>query len=181
MQDEKETDELPGAEDSIAANENTVVLPMPAQPEKKAVVGISGDPYEWGQCTITAQIVWSTTGIVMLGVRNHLDAPMIAVLGENDLSSPDGSGLPLPKLEAIAGMLEALREDLPRRAEQKVAHDAAEARKKTEAKAPSRKVTSVPAKTSTPASTAKVSVPARTVGKAPDVAQKSFFELFTGA
>uniref|UniRef100_A0A7C4PK66 PRTRC system protein E n=1 Tax=Anaerolinea thermolimosa TaxID=229919 RepID=A0A7C4PK66_9CHLR len=170
-------------------------LPQPA-PEKKPE-GIEHDPYEWGKCAITASIVWLPDGTMMLGARNHLDAPIITLLPADALVTLPGHAaeLPIPSVETIADLLAQLREDLPLRAKAKTDRDEA-ARRKTEEsknKAASGKK-GAKAAASQPAAPAPVSAPTPSpalakvplagklppVGKAPAGNQISMFNFITG-
>jgi hypothetical protein len=167
-------------------------LPQSA-PEKKPE-GIEHDPYEWGKCAITAHIVWLPDGTVLLGARNHLDAPIITLLPADALVTLPGHAaeLPIPVVETIADLLAQLREDLPLRAKARADRDEA-ARRKAEA-AKSRKGTrtasshannpapvSTPAPTDTPLSGKLPPVgKAPLAGKAPAGNQISMFNFFTG-
>lgn len=170
-----------------------------APKEEKKPEGIEHDPYEWGKCAVTANIVWLPDGSVMVGARNHLDAPVIRLLAGDELACLPGHAaeLPIPTSEAIADLLAQLREELPLRAQAKAERDkAAEARQKP---ATSKK-NAKPAPTAapippTPASTVPASAPAGNVplagkvplvgklppvGKAPAGNQIAMFNFFTG-
>ena len=139
--------------------------------EEKKPEGIEQDPYEWGKCALTASIVWLPDGSVLLGVRNHLDAPIITVLTGDALTTLPGhaSELPLPTHETIADLLAQLREELPLRAKAKADRDEI-ARKKAEGAKTRRETVQ------------KITKPAQTqaVGKAPAPMQASLFSLMTG-
>lgn len=93
--------------------------PTPAQ---KKPEGIEHDPYEWGQCSVSAHIVWTPgSSAVMVGVRTHLDAPIVTALYGDELVSLPGHAaeLRIPTSEAIADLLAQLREELPLRARAK--------------------------------------------------------------
>jgi hypothetical protein len=124
----------------------------------------------------------------MLGVRNHLDAPIISVLSGDELIHMPGHAaeLPIPTAESIANLLADLREELPQRARAKTERDEA-ARKKSEetknkratgknASKPVRPVATTDAPT--PASVPTVKLPP--VGKAPAAKQVSLFNFMTG-
>ena len=175
-------------------------LPQPT-PEKKPE-GIEHDPYEWGKCAITASIVWLPDGTVMLGARNHLDAPLITLLLADALVTLPGHAaeLPIPSVETIADLLAQLREDLPLRAKAKADRDEAARRKAEEArtrttsgrkgaKPASSQAVPAPVSTPTPAPTpadaplsGKVPLAGKLppVGKAPAGNQISMFNFFTG-
>jgi hypothetical protein len=176
------------SEETLAIQEST-----PAQPaETKKLEGIEHDPYQWGQCAITASIVWLPDGSVLLGARNHLDAPLISVLsGEALITLPGHAAeLPIPSAETIADLLGQLREELPLRAQAKTERDET-ARRKAEAvqtKPTSGKKTAKPATAvqSIQPTTASVSIPtplpakSPPVGKAPAATQVSLFNFMTG-
>lgn len=158
-----------------------------APKEGKKPEGIEHDPYEWGKCAVTANIVWLPDGSVMLGARNHLDAPVIRLLAGDELASLPGHAaeLPIPTNEAIADLLAQLREELPLRAQAKAERDkAAEARQKP---ATSKK-NAKPAPTAAPtpptaASAVPASAPAGKIspaGKTPAGNQIAMFNFFTG-
>ena len=164
------------------------VLPQPTQEKKPE--GIEQDPYEWGKCAINAHIVWLPDGTVMLGARNHLDAPIIALLPADALVTLSGHAaeLPIPAVETIADLLAQLREDLPLRAKARADRDEAARRKAEEAKhkpvSGKKAVKATPGKTETPAvaSTPAFTTPAKLppVGKAPAGNQISMFNFMTG-
>lgn len=151
--------------------------------EEKKPEGIEHDPYEWGKCAVTASIVWLPDGSVMLGARNHLDAPVIRLLAGDELVSLPGHAaeLPIPTSEAIADLLAQLREELPLRAQAKAERDkAAEAKQKP---ATSKKSAKTAPATPTPASAVPASAPAAKLppaGKAPAGNQIAMFNFFTG-
>jgi hypothetical protein len=158
-------------------------VPQPA-PEKKPE-GIEHDPYEWGKCAITASIVWLPDGTVMLGARNHLDAPIITLLPDDAFITLPGHAaeLPIPSVETIADLLAQLREDLPLRAKAKADREEAVRRKAEESKskaATGKKGAKTAA--SQPAAPAKVPLAGKLppVGKAPAGNQISMFNFFTG-
>jgi hypothetical protein len=158
---------------------------VPAPKDEKKPEGIEHDPYEWGKCSITANIVWLPDGSVMLGVRNHLDAPLITLLSGDELVSLAGHAaeLPIPTIETIANLLAQLHEDLPIRAQAKFERDEATRRKAEETKnkqAASKKNVKA-AQVSTPATSAPA-VPAKLppVGKAPASNQISMFNFIIG-
>ena len=142
--------------------------PKPApQPEKPK--GITEDPYTYGKCTITASIVWLPGELgardMIIGVRNHLDAPLLKVFNEREL-------LPEQIMEVVQEMICDLHEELPDRHVQKLERD-----KKNPKPAPvARPAASTPA--AAPASKPAALAGKKPVGKAPDPAQKSFFDLF---
>jgi hypothetical protein len=155
--------------------------------EKKAERGITDDPYEWGRCAITAHIVWLPGGQVMAGVRSHLDAPIITMLSNSELTTLPGHAaeLPLPSLETLADLLAQLREDLPRRAQARAERDEAEHKKAEEARS---RRTATSSKTGKAAKKSEPAKSAESVGKpatpkatkAPPPAQVSLFDMLTG-
>ena len=143
--------------------------------EEKKPEGIEHDPYEWGKCAVTASIVWLPEGAVMLGVRNHLDAPIITVLSGDTLTTLPGHAaeLPLPTLESIADLLAQLREELPLRARAKAERDETTQKMLLEAKARKEAVQRI---TKAAPAAAKPS----SIGKTPAPTQASLFSLMTG-
>lgn len=176
-------------EETLVAQENN-----PAQPvEAKKPEGIEHDPYEWGKCAITANIVWLPDGSVLLGVRNHLDAPLISVLSADALVTLPGHAaeLPIPAVDTIADLLAQLREELPLRAKAKTERDEAARRKAEEAKTKQtsgkKNAKSSPVKNAAPAATSTpiptdVSIVGKLppVGKTPAATQVSLFNFMTG-
>jgi len=157
-----------------------------APKEEKKPEGIEHDPYEWGKCAVTANIVWLPDGSVMLGARNHLDAPVIRLLAGDELASLPGHAaeLPIPTSEAIAEVLAQLREELPLRAQAKAERDkAAEARQKPAAGRKNAKpapaaLPAAPSSSAAPTSAPTGKVP--TLEKAPAGNQIAMFNFFTG-
>lgn len=156
--------------------------------EENKPEGIQHDPYEWGKCAVTAQIVWLPDGTVMLGVRSHLDAPILTLLEGDSLARLPGHAaeLPVPTAEAIADLLAQLREDLPLRAKAHAEREAASQKKAEESKArvkTGKKGTqaqpAVAAQTNSGTAAPTLARPALT-GKAPAPAQASLFNLMTG-
>lgn len=162
--------------------------PAPLAPkEEKKPEGIEHDPYEWGKCAVTANIVWLPDGSVMLGARNHLDAPVIRLLAGDELASLPGHAaeLPIPTSEAIADLLAQLREELPLRAQAKAERDkATEAKQKPSVGKKNAKPSPTTApSTPTPASAVPASAPAGKLppaGKAPAGNQIAMFNFFIG-
>jgi hypothetical protein len=154
------------------------ILEEPAPAQKKPE-GIEHDPYEWGQCSVAAYIVWTPgSSAVMVGVRTHLDAPIVTALYGDELVSLPGHAaeLPIPTSEAIADLLAQLREDLPLRAQAKAGRDQAAQRKAEGAK-------SKPAagrKSAQPVSAAAAPAKVPPVGKSPSATQVSLFNFMTG-
>ena len=151
--------------------------------EEKKPEGIEHDPYQWGKCALTASIVWLPDGSIMLGVRNHLDAPIITVLSGDSLTTLPGHAaeLPMPTLETIADLLAELREELPLRAKAKAERDEAVQKKAQEAKTRKEAVQKIakPASAQTPARTIP-QAKTTSVGRAPAPQQASLFSLMTG-
>ena len=159
------------------------VTPDTTPTQEKKPEGIEHDPYEWGKCALTASIVWLPDGSILLGVRNHLDAPIITVLSGDSLTTLPGHAaeLPLPTLETIADLLTQLREELPLRAKAKADRDEAMQKKVKEAKIRKETVQKITKAAPTQAA-AKASTPAKltAVGKAPAANQISMFNFMTG-
>ncbi len=182
--DESQTAPVPAQGQEILVEPESA-LAQPA-PEKKPE-GIEEDPYVWGQCTITAQIVWLPDGVVMLGVRNHLDTPLVSVLSGDELVTLPGhtAELPIPSAETIANLLAQLREALPLRAQAKATRDEAAHKKAETAKSKpasgKKNNQPVPAKTAAPAATAPA-LPAKLppLEKTPAATQVSLFNFMTG-
>lgn len=146
----------------------------PAAPAKKAE-GIEHDPYEWGRCSVSAHIVWTPgSSAVMVGVRTHLDAPIVTALYGDDLTSLPGhmAELPVPTPEALAGLLAQLREELPMRAQSKAKRDEAAQRNPESPRSKPVDRKNAPA----PATPARVPP----VGKSPSATQVSLFNFMTG-
>ena len=162
---------------------NNKITPDTKPTQEKKPEGIEHDPYEWGKCAITASIVWLPDGAVMLGVRTHLDAPIITVLGGDVLTTLPGHAaeLSLPSLETIADLLSQLREELPLRAKAKAERDEI-ARKKADGTKIRRetvqKITK-PTSAQSPGKALPQSKPAA-VGITPAPTQASLFSLMTG-
>lgn len=148
--------------------------PTTTPPAENQPQGIEHDPYEWGQCAITASIVWLPDGTVMLGARNHLDAPIITLLQESCLTRLPGHAaeLPIPTAETIADLLAQLREDLPLRAQAKAEREQAAQRKAEEVKGKSKK--------KAPATPSPMPTTVTLAQKAPAATQVSLFNLMTG-
>jgi len=120
----------------------------------------------------------------MAGVRNHFDAPIVALLAAGNLTTLPGHAaeLPLPTPEALGDLLARLREDLPNRARAKAEREAAESKKAEEAKARRETAKSKVQPKEKPArAKEKPASPAKpAVGKSPGPAQVNMFELLTG-
>jgi hypothetical protein len=163
------------------ASDNVTPETKPSQEKKPE--GIEHDPYEWGKCSLTASIVWLPDGSIMVGVRNHLDAPIISILSGESLTTLPGHAaeLPLPTLETIADVLAQLREELPLRAKAKAERDEAAQKKVEEAKTRKETVKKIAKPTSAqmPASTLP-QTKLTSVGKAPAPQQASLFSLMIG-
>ena len=159
------------------------VTPDTTPTQEKKPEGIEHDPYEWGKCALTASIVWLPDGSILLGVRNHLDAPIITALSGDSLTTLPGHAaeLPLPTLETIADLLAQLREDLPLRAKVKADRDEAAQKRAKESKTRKETVQKITKVAPTQAA-AKTSTPAKltAVGKAPAASQISMFNFMTG-
>jgi hypothetical protein len=105
-------DELPSA-----ASGTTSVATLQPAPQKPVNV-VEEDVYEFEKCLITVAMgLMPDDGdpngrLVMLGVRNHQDEPLLSTCRLNDL-------MPLP--DPIQQLLELLKEQLPARSEKAVA------------------------------------------------------------
>lgn len=155
--------------------------PTTTPPAENQPQGIEHDPYEWGQCAITASIVWLPDGTVMLGARNHLDAPIITLLQESCLTRLPGHAaeLPIPTAETIADLLTQLREDLPLRARAKADREQAAQRKAEEVKGKSKKK-AAPANPPPAVEPPPMPTTVTLAQKAPAATQVSLFNLMTG-
>lgn len=187
-------------EDALETDETAVEAAPPTRVEEKKPEGIEHDPYEWGKCAIAAHIVWLPDGSVMLGVRSHLDAPIITLLPVDALVTLPGHAaeLPIPAVDAIANLLAQLREELPLRAKARVDRADATRRKADEAKnkQTSGKKNAKPASTAKAATSAAASLPTDApvasptapagkitlppAGKSPAATQVSLFNFMTG-
>jgi hypothetical protein len=153
---------------------NTSNTPFPQSEQMQVVID---DPYDFDRCQISASIVWMGEGDqrqVMVGVRNHMDAPILRVY---EAAGFDMAMIP----EVFRELLETLREQLPVRAMEKIKRDE-EGRNK--AKPAARKL--APMTASRSASVVKnqaqpvtIAAIAKPVVKAPTPAQISLFDMFT--
>ena len=114
-----------GDEPSGSGTSPTGANPTEKKPEvTKQVNVVEEDPYEFEKCLITVAMALmpddgSPDGrMVMLGVRNHQDEPLLATCRLSDL-------MPLP--DPVQQLLEQLKDQLPARSEK-----AAERKAKTE-------------------------------------------------
>jgi hypothetical protein len=111
----------------------------------KQVNVVEADPYEFEKCLITVAMALmpddgSPDGrMVMLGVRNHQDAPILATCRLSDL-------MPLP--DPVQQLLEQLKDQLPARSEKAAERKAKaeEAKKKSASKSKPAAKTPPPAK-----------------------------------
>ena len=143
--DEESTEEENG--ENVAGNETPAAASEAAstaasQPAtQKPVNVVEEDVYEFDKCLITVAMgLLPDDGdpngrLVMLGVRNHQDEPLLATCRLNDL-------MPLP--DPIQQLLEQLREQLPARSEKATA-------KKAKAKQEDEKRKAAGSKAKTPA------------------------------
>jgi hypothetical protein len=134
-------DEPPGSDTSL-----TNANPTEKKPEATKQVNIvEEDPYEFGKCLITVAMALmpddgSPDGrMVMLGIRNHQDAPILATCRLSDL-------MPLP--DPVQQLLEQLKDQLPARSEKAAERKAKaeEAKKKLASKSKPAARTPPPAK-----------------------------------
>lgn len=147
---------------------------------EKVVNPVTADPYEFDQCTIAVQIVLLPYDgnehgrEVMVGVRNHQDAPIIRVFRMDEIQLP----------EAITGLLDELRSQLPMRAMEKIQRETkqkeAKKRKPATTTPPARPLTSTlpaPYPTGTMSSTSTAIPVASTTktGKQPSPGQLDMF------
>jgi hypothetical protein len=108
-------DEIPAAASGTASTATSQPAPQ------KPVNVVEEDVYEFDKCLITVAMgLLPVDGdpngrLVMLGVRNHQDEPIISTCRLNDL-------MPLP--DPIQQLLEQLKEQLPGRSEKAVAKKA---------------------------------------------------------
>jgi hypothetical protein len=120
----------------------------------------------------------------MAGVRNHFDAPIIALLAAGDLTTLPGHAaeLPLPTPEALGDLLAQLREDLPNRARARAEREASESKKAEEARARRETIKSKGQPKEGPArAKEKPASPTKpAVGKAPAPTQVSLFDMLIG-
>ena len=160
--------EFPESEVETAASESET--PAPAQVEQ-APKSFLDDPYEFEQCTITAQIVLLPDDghecgrEVMIGVRNHQDAYILQVFRLADLALP----------EPLLTMLGELREQLPARAVAKAMRDAEKANHQKDVDQARARVTTTQAKPATPAPAPKPAVAQKYAGKKPTADQLALF------
>jgi|GEM_PF-2108397 len=91
-------------------NTNPSTTPVPAA--QKQVNVVEEDPYEFDKCLITIAMAWMPDDgnpdgrMVMLGVRNHQDEPILVTVRLSDL-------MPLP--DPIQQLIDRLKEQLPAR------------------------------------------------------------------
>ena len=113
--DNADGDEIPTAASGTASTATSQPAPQ------KPVNVVEEDVYEFDKCLITVAMgLLPVDGdpngrLVMLGVRNHQDEPIISTCRLNDL-------MPLP--DPIQQLLEQLKEQLPARSEKAVAKKA---------------------------------------------------------
>lgn len=147
---------------------------------EKVVNPVTADPYEFDQCTIAVQIVLLPYDgnehgrEVMVGVRNHQDAPIIRVFRMDEIQLP----------EAVTGLLDELRSQLPMRAMEKIQRETKEKEAKkrkpattTSSTRPLTNTVSSPYPTGTMSSvpTASPVVPTAKTGKQPSPGQLDMF------
>ena len=130
-------DEIPATASGTTSNATSQPTPQ------KPVNVVEEDVYEFGKCLITVAMgLMPDDGdpngrLVMLGVRNHLDQPILSACRLNDL-------MPLP--DPILQLIEQLQEQLPVRSE-KAAGKKAKAREDEEKRKAAGKKAKTPVKT----------------------------------
>ena len=145
-----------GDEPSGSGTSPTGANPTEKKPEvTKQVNVVEEDPYEFEKCLITVAMALmpddgSPDGrMVMLGVRNHQDEPLLATCRLSDL-------MPLP--DPVQQLLEQLKDQLPARSEKAAERKA----KAEEAKKNSASKSKPAAKTPTPVKAKKAEKPTPT-------------------
>lgn len=139
---EKTLDQL----EETSEEESTAAAPSQPAEEKDEddLAPVEREPYEFDQCTITVGLQFLPADgnpagrQVLIGVRNHLDQPMIKAVRESELGQ-----LPLE----VNQLLEQLKADLPARRQ---AFEQAQAEKQAEEE--KRRARSASSKTSAPKS-----------------------------
>jgi hypothetical protein len=123
-----EAAQTPEAE--IPAADNQAAVPtQTAEEDDDELSPVEREPYEFDRCTLTISLqLLPTDGDpggrrVLIGVRNHLDQPIIQAVRESELG-------PLPSV--ISELLEQLKADLPSR---QAAFEQAQAKRQAEAQA----------------------------------------------
>ena len=117
----EETGENPSEDEIPAAASGTASTATSQPAPQKPVNVVEEDVYEFDKCLITVAMgLLPVDGdpngrLVMLGVRNHQDEPVLSFCRLNDL-------MPLP--DPIQQLLEQLKEQLPGRSEKAVAKKA---------------------------------------------------------
>ena len=117
----EETGENPSEDEIPTAASGTASTATSQPAPQKPVNVVEEDVYEFDKCLITVAMgLLPVDGdpngrLVMLGVRNHQDEPIISTCRLNDL-------MPLP--DPIQQLLEQLKEQLPGRSEKAVAKKA---------------------------------------------------------
>jgi hypothetical protein len=142
-----------------------------ARSEDEEPPTLAEDPYEFERCAITASVVWLPTDDhpagrqMLVGVRSHLDAPILRVFREAELPL-----VQLPRL--LEALLEELRAELPSRQVERLRRGAAEAQKRpgTRQRAPTA------SKPDTPSQIAS-NLPAK--GQVSNLAQLNLFQALT--
>lgn len=166
-------------ESNIEKGETKAAATTPVAPEK-IINPVTTDPYEFEQCTIAVQIVLlphdgDTHGReVMIGVRNHQDTPIIRIFRMDEIQLP----------EAVTGLLDELRSQLPMRAMEKIQRETKEKEAKKRKPATTTPSThpltttvpsSYPTGTMSSASTASPVAPTAKTGKQPSPGQLDMF------
>jgi len=138
---EEESGENAAGDETASASGTTSTATSQPAPQKPVNV-VEEDVYEFDKCLITVAMgLLPDDGdpngrLVMLGVRNHQDEPILSTCRLNDL-------MPLP--DPIQQLIEKLREQLPARSE-KAATKKAKAREDEEKRKAAGKKTKTPVK-----------------------------------
>src|SRR5689334_2253660 len=125
---ETEATQTPENESPAAVNQAAAPL-QPVEENDDELATVERESYEFDRCTLTISLqLLPTDGDpggrrVLVGVRNHLDQPIIKAVREAELG-------PLPSV--IAELLEQLKADLPSR---QVAFEQAQAKRQAEEQA----------------------------------------------
>ena len=159
--DEESGEDAAGDEVLPATSENASTATSQPAPQKPVNV-VEEDVYEFDKCLITVAMgLMPDDGdpngrLVMLGVRNHQDEPILSTCRLNDL-------MPLP--DPIQQLIEQLKELLPARSEKAIA-------KKAKAKQDEEKQKAAGSKIKTPTK------PAPQKAEKPKPTSMNLFEMF---